>query len=45
VFEEFWKFLKHEALNINEIRMVAPTGFEPEFGRLRLDLTKAGRKW
>jgi hypothetical protein len=24
VFEEFWKFLKHEALNINEIRMVAP---------------------
>src|SRR6266571_170485 len=27
--------LKRGALNINEIRMVAPTGFEPVFGRCR----------
>jgi len=25
------KFLKHGAKNLNEIEMVAPTGFEPVF--------------
>jgi len=26
-------FLKHGAKNLNEIELVAPTGFEPVFGR------------
>jgi len=28
-------FLKHGAKKVNEIELVAPTGFEPVFGRCR----------
>ena len=30
-FRNFEKFLKHGVKKINEIKMVAPTGFEPVF--------------
>jgi len=33
------KFLKHVSEKINQIEMVAPTGFEPVFGRGRVFVT------